>query len=75
MTQAMKIPLGSYEDLLFVQERHLLQHVGKISAAFLWPTRHRVVSAFYCTPNNYNWKQAEGTTAQGIVYDFEGSEA
>ncbi len=42
---------------------HLLQHVGKISAVFLRPTRHRVVSAIYGTPIIYNWKQANDTAA------------
>ena len=43
----------------------LLQHVGKISAAFLWPTRHRVVSAIYGAPIIYNWKQAADTAISG----------
>ena len=35
---------------------HLQQHVGKISAAFLRPTRHRVVSAIYGALSIYNWQ-------------------
>ncbi len=34
-----------------------------------------MVSAIYCAPIIYDWKQAEDTAAQGIVYDFDGSEA
>jgi hypothetical protein len=54
---------------------HVLRHVGKISPAFLWHTQHRMVSAIYGTPIIYNWKQAKDNTAQGIVYDFDLSEA
>ena len=46
---------------------HLLQHVGKISAALLRPTRHQVVSAIQDTPMIYNWRPASDTAASGIV--------
>ncbi len=69
MYEIMQIPLDSYEDLLFVQERLAIYYcmLGEISAAFLRPTRHRVVSAIYGAPIIYNWKQASDTAIQGIV--------
>ena len=41
--------------------------VGEISAAFLRPTRHRVVSAIYGAPIINDWKQASDTAIKGIV--------
>ena len=63
----MVITKNIFKDTVVSYSRGSKQHVGKISAAFLWPTRHRVVSKIYGTPIIYNWKQADDTAAQGIA--------
>ena len=83
MYEIVQIPLDSYEDLLFVQEhlaiyysmpvleRSLLLSYGQYDIERC----QQFTSSGVGTPIIYNRKQAEDTTAQGIVYDFDGSEA
>jgi hypothetical protein len=60
MIEVMKIPLDSYEDLLFVQERLAIYYSMFERSLWLSYGQHDIewCQQFMCTPIIYNWKQA-----------------
>ncbi len=77
MTETMKIPLDSYEDLLFVQERLAMYYIMLERSLRLSYGQHDIewCQQFTAHQLSTNWEQAEDTIAQGIVHHFDGSEA